>query len=394
MTDKELLSKWKEEWIGDIVSDECNPLPKLTDFNVSKAFLSSDAFARWGVCYQDVSALDFSNMSLTGMKAITFNHSTKWPKMLPKGFNPCKIIKNSVSKSKSLKQIHQMNITGKGTKCVVIDQPLAFPLRHKEIAEINIKQKTQGSIIDYGYNFHGEAVLSYLCGKNLGVAPECEIEYYFSTPIYYEGATRQQYNIDTFWHQVDILKKILQRVKNGEKIDAINLSSRPLMYVDEYFTSGKENAYKLYNKLCRNLEKFGCVIIEGTERHAKNFFSCEIDFTDDINDYDSYRYPKPCSFYNYKPQGNKIGLLCGGRAVPEFFSENNYKYEPFSCDSWVTPQVTGYFLLSRQLIPNISFDEFLKLCKQSSFRNNNGILILDALTLVNNLKNNFITENL
>ncbi len=66
---------------------------------------------------------------------------------------------------------------------------------------------------------------------------------------------------------------------------------------------------------------------------------------------------------NIRKKNQSIEIPCGGRTFST--SDGEDKYWGTCSASYTIPQVAGYFALAKQISPNITYDEFVKICRET-----------------------------
>jgi len=332
--------------------------------------LKNHMFANWGFSYLDLSDKDLSSVSLEVLSKVAFSSTTIWPTQskLPEGFNPQSILNYTSTTSDSIIKLHNQGINGEGITIAVIDNRFQGE-NHIEFENANLISCTLRNAEIGDYHFHMEDVLAKLCGKNLGIAPKSKI-------LYYEVSDEEDCSLDV----LNVLKDIKTRILNGEQIRIINFS---------YSLTDDDNPFKYQQecmKLIEELKQLNCEIIDST-RFGEQFFCCGTDF---LNIEDKIDYYVPAFFAKGKPYESKvkekINILCSGRTIPEFCSINGYKYESIDCFSWTIPQCVGYYALCLQTNPKLTYKQFVEICKKSCDINSDGLHILNAVRLIQNVK--------
>lgn len=128
----------------------------------------------------DLRKADFAAVSTEQMWSLTFDTRTRWPAVLPTGFDPKAALEAGKDPGLGLRKLHQQGITGKGVAVAVIDNPMATG--HREFED-----RLSYTMIDPTHqnakwiHFHGAATASILAGKSVGVAPGAFV-YYYAVP--------------------------------------------------------------------------------------------------------------------------------------------------------------------------------------------------------------------
>jgi len=326
-------------------------------------------FDNWGLSYVDFSDYDFSNCTLEVMTKICFSSRTKWPSStkLPKGFNPQEILKQTTATNEHVKNLHNQGINGDGVTIAVLDSGFQGQ-NHIEFENAKLIKCTLDKEEDLEYHFHMEDVLSKLCGKNLGIAPNVKV-------LYYECSNEEEDSESVN----KALKDILKRIEQGENIRIVSRSAALSNY-DEPLKYEKENL-----ELVEFLRHNNCEVI-CSDFFGDNFFCCGTTFLNIEDNIDKY---EPASFLNdeFKEKTKScINILCSGRTVPEFCTTDGYKYEVVDCFSWTIPQASGYYALCLQVDPKLTFNQFTEICKKSCDISTSGLHVLNAEKLIKNVK--------
>jgi subtilisin family serine protease len=112
----------------------------------------------------DARSCDISDVDLSAVEDtddLTFDTDTKWPKVLPKGFDPEKILEFNKNPGLGIRALHKKGITGKGVSIAIIDQGLL--LEHEQYKN-NIKLYERIHCGDDVAQMHGPAVASIAAG--------------------------------------------------------------------------------------------------------------------------------------------------------------------------------------------------------------------------------------
>lgn len=331
-------------------------------------------FTHFGFCYRDLSNYDFTKVDKEHLLKVPFNSSTIFPivEKMPKGFYPLEIIAFAKNPFMGIKELHKRGVNGEGICVATIDFGFQDE-KHIEFANANIE--IVDLFKDTGYHFHATGVLANLCGENIGFAPKVRVLHY---------NTYQGYGEEVDKATLTILKDILKRIKDGEKIRAVNISA-PLLRNKKLqsLISDQESWQKLrdeqvvpFMNVIEELKLLGCEVIS-SERFSKDFSCSKINFhTSEVVQPD---------WISFKSYSDKMTFISGGKVIPEFLSKEGYKYEPNGSVSWSIPQAVGLYALVLQINSNVTWDEFVKICKDSSKVNGNNVRIINVQKLINNV---------
>lgn len=319
-------------------------------------------FSRWGFCYRDLSQHDLSELSEEYLNQINFNSSTIWPdrSKMPKGFEPDKLLSQRKTPMMGVESLHEKGIQGQGITIAVLDGPINIPT-HVEFEDASI-EVCDKLIKPRGCHFHGECVLANLVGKNIGIAPKANVIYYAVEGAQTGISLKNQAHLNA-------LKEILKRIENGEHIQIVNISG-PL-----YDKSEDLNEIKELLDVVETLKSKGCTVIHSGV-YGKYFDCGCLPYNCDYNDIDKVK------FNDYVKGKRLVGVISGGKLVPEFLSDTGYQYEYDWCFSWSIPQVVGLYALCLQVNNSLTFEDFVNLSRQTSYETQSGEYIFMPTELV------------
>ena len=314
----------------------------------------------------DLSRFDLTNLSMEDISYITFDEKTKWPteEKLPKKFNPKMLLQSRKGAVVGLKELRNAGITGKGVNVVYIDQQNKYVFNHEEFIHLNYEYfDFNGEDLDC---FHPYGVLSNLCGKNTGVAPDINLFYYSAYK----------------WKEFDksmlkCLTDVLEKLKEGKSLDVVGISG-PLYLIKEE----KTEEQKQIDKVVKEIESFGCVVIDGF-RFLDCFTCCGLD----ANVNSSFEAIDYVSWASAEDR-RKPAFICKGQVIAEWQTTNQYVYQGTNCDSWPIAQGVGLFALCRQIDNKITYKEFVEATRKSILKNSQNNTIIDFQQCIEHIKNN------
>lgn len=315
-----------------------------------------DNIMRWGFCYKDMSMYDLTNLDVEHLNLLTFNSSTIWPdkSKMPKDFDPNYLLEERKNPMISIKDLHKKGITGKGVIVATIDSGFQGE-NHQEFKGSKIKVV---NVLDENeYHFHAEGVLSNLCGQNLGVAPDVKC-------YHYNASISKNKDLST----LKALKDILNKLENNIEIRAVSISGPLTVENSEY----KEKI----DNLVKKIEEHNCKVVD-SNTFGKTFTNVEYGIENNIENVDELKKAKWQNTVS-----DKVGLVCGGKVVPEFCSDTGYKYEQESCYSWTIPQAVGMYVLCLQVNKYLKWEEFENIAKATSKINDNGVTVANPKEIV------------
>ena len=219
---------------------------------LSKPPLSFDKARKWGPLY-DLRHADLGALDLTGhapdLANAFFDTQTKWPRALPAGFDPVKILDLNCSPGLGLRVVHAKGVTGKGVSVAIVDTPLL--LDHTEYGD-RLRFYGEVNVKGVPANFHGGLVASVLAGRTCGVAPGAEIYYVGSHN--YDLSAGMAPNIAHYAQAIDELLQVNTRLPREKKIRVISISAG---------WGPKNPGFKTMNEAVRKAAAAGIFVVSG-----------------------------------------------------------------------------------------------------------------------------------
>lgn len=339
-----------EDWVK-WAHEELPEIPKvITEEWLREQLLNRQSpFRNWGFCFEDLSNYEFEdNIDNSIIRKVPFSTKTIFPKKHPFHFN-----ESMFHTFNEVKKLHELGIDGSGVNVAVID--FSFDVVPNELKD---------SLVEYiscndnpRVHFHGTTVATQMCGKNLGVAP--------GSSLYFYGTGEGRNNIIP--DSIKALKNIYEKNEKGANIKIVNISASVERENPEFM--------EWYNKL---LEQ-GCFIID-SPIFGKDFTSINSD--SNTNEY--YYSDWQVLSMDQDVLHSKIAVPTGGRMTPLVTTENEYLYCGQATYSWSIPTLCGYFALVLQVNPNLTYDEFVKLARET-VKNENGIALLNINGIIEEL---------
>ncbi|WP_156939864.1 S8/S53 family peptidase [Clostridium lundense] len=327
-------------------------LKKLPSYNKN----SPEAF-QVDLISSDISDLDVSDR-VNDLMYSDFDSKTKWPKSLPKEFDPEAIMNYGKNPGLNIRKLHEKGITGKDVNVAIIDQMLLtgheeYKDRLKFYEEIHANE-------DGGASMHGAALSSIAVGKNVGVAPEANLYYIaqFYANITPLSFLTMKYSWDFTYlaKSVDRILEINKTLPKDKKIRVISMSigwgsgQKGFKEIDEAVKRAKNEGILV---LCSNLDRYYNIKLMGLGREP-------LSDPDDLNSYDIGIWWKnePESFE--KIIDNTIMVPMDSRCTASPTGNSDYVFYRNGGLSWVTPYVAGLYALACQVKPDITPKLFFK----------------------------------
>ncbi|MGE5741928.1 MAG: S8 family serine peptidase, partial [Candidatus Aminicenantes bacterium RBG_16_66_30] len=193
---------------------------------LSKPPQSFDRARKWGPLYDlrhaDLSGLDLGDRAPDLLDSF-FDTETKWPRTLPSGFDPVKILELNRNPGLGLRALHGRGITGKGVAVAIVDTPLLL-----DHAEYGDRLRFYGEVNAKGVpaNFHGGLVTSILAGRTCGVAPGAEVYYVGSHNFDNSPADNSMIpNVAHYARAIEELLEVSAKLPREKKIRVISISA-------------------------------------------------------------------------------------------------------------------------------------------------------------------------
>ena len=314
--------------------------------------------------YADVRWKDMSALDLSGRAGLTaslnFNEKSVWPQAdrMPPGLTPKELMAAAKNPGLGVRDLHGKEITGKGVRVAIIDQPL-FP-GHPEYA---------GKIAEYHdvgcgteTSMHGPAVASLLAGVNCGTAPDVTI-YYVAAPSWTRDAAHQAMALDWIIDRNDSLPR-------SEKIRVVSVSAAP-SGAGSLFVSN----HNMWDEVCARAEAKGIMVLDCTAHHG--FIGpCYYDASDPEN-------IASCTpgFPGRSGRANPSKLLvpCSPRTTAEEYTRGDFTYQYCGQGglSWSIPYCAGVLALGWQLRPDLTPKQMREMLFQSAHVTGDGAKIIN-----------------
>lgn len=356
----------------------------------AKAFASgkeNTGFCLRGLCgQQDVSEIDMSDLTIEMFKRLTFDTKTKFSKEQVDKFHPFDIIKQG----KQFGNIKESKIDGSGTTIAIIDRFSDISAKQFEGRTITVYRVSEDGVEEVQANeegiylehasveedglengYHGNTVLSLAVGKKCGVAPKANVILFHR-----DGIGNQEAQ--------NAVLKFINENKEKEQFtipDIISISAKT----------------DISDHTLEELEKLGCAFIN-SDIFMKNFTWGR---SNDGNENDSNKLVRH-EFIQYTidacaERGRDINEKFNGNIlipVTERTSsyiddkgEEIFKYNGSFCgNSFAIGQVAGMVLLAKQINPNIRYDKFIEIAKDTAKINNENMKYLDVKEIIEKLK--------
>lgn len=363
--------------------------------------ISENYLLREGMCGADLTECDMSELDLEHFRLLCFDEKTKFSEEQIRKFNPKGLLKQAKKPMKDIQYLHMHGINGNDVVIAIID------------TNINEKyiENLYGSRVKYVDNSfkgeiepHGATVLDSF----FQTCPNASVRYY---PF-----DKQQDKVSKADNLIDVIK---QAVESGIKIISLSNTLKGIIgedrakKVQKYLMDNgvvlidSDIFYNDFTYCFRDIKKDGSesfkeslcepedlrhknlwnIIINGYQKLLLLYGAINIDDLknklnnlgkiDELNiitefepvlQYTEFSSGKnsPLHFLKQRDKDNEkrrrnnnIEIPCGGRTL-------NGKYWGTSSASYTIPVIAGIFAMCRQINPEIQYDEFVRICKDTA----------------------------
>lgn len=357
-----------------------------------------------GFCGKDISEIDMSGLSPQYFKMITFDKETKFSQEQIEKFNPSELIEQGkkFSDVKDEGSLHDKGIKGKGTTIALLDSSFNSAIEEfgDRVKQHLIFQKVNGEVIVRPYNekdgngFHGETTSSLAAGKECGVAPEADLILFgIDMDSWPQKGPNGENQADLAW--TEARAALFNYIKNEVEKGAMKLPDIISISAD-YKTLPEaqkaEDWLNINNCAIIDSEKFWDYFSLGRKNDEDKIVLEE--FVKTIYS-DDFQYDKNSSLgkkideTKEKSKNSTIMPFAGRTSVHT--GKNGQPVEKYNgslCGaSFAIAQVSGLFLLARQEDKDLSFDNFVKIIKDTRMKNKKeGIMYASATEIINEVK--------
>jgi hypothetical protein len=299
-----------------------------------------------------LSGLQLSNR-LAELLHATFDSKTRWPEVLPVGYDRERIMTLGKDPGLRVRQLHAKGITGKGVGIGIIDQPLLVD--HTEYRDRlrlyeEIHQPANPA------QMHGPAVSSIAVGKTVGVAPEADLYYIAETHGIFGGGGKFDWDFTWLAQSIDRLLEINTSLPREHKIRVISVSVG---------WSANQKGYAEANAAVERATKAGVFVISTAieETHSLAFHGLGRPPLADPNLFASYGPGSwwAAGFLNGQRRfapGKRLLVPMDARCIASPTGKDDYVFYAESGWSWSVPWLAGLYALACQVKPDITPDQF------------------------------------
>ena len=252
--------------------------------------------------------------------SLSFADNTRFPDTMPGTFDPEALLQWGKDPGLQVSLLHELGYTGKGAVIAYIDQPTES------------HEAWNGENIHYANNanttasMHGPAVLSLLCGTEIGTAPDAEVWFYG-----HNAWDRDQRTHAECLYQIIEQNKLLPE---GDKITMVGFSDN----IDP--AEKNEPAFREAVAACR---ASGVMVFFCGEYGAASF----LPMTDKNN-------PENLVPQSWSTQADLVYVPAAGRTTAATENGAKYIYWGQGGLSWTMPYVLGLYAIANEIDPSLT----------------------------------------
>ncbi len=292
-------------------------------------------------------------ISLALANSLTISNKTTFTNK-PTGYDPGKLIEWGKYPGLNMDILQKYGFTGKGAVVAYVDQPV----------EVNNQEQYKNANVKYVNNsgakssMHGPAVLSLLCGKDTGTAPDATVYYY----------AHAAWKADQKTH-AECLYQIIEKNKTlskGKKITMVAFS-------DNIDSSEKnEAAFKKAVKAC---EDAGIMVWFCGEYGSASFL-----VNSDKNNFENLTTDNWIGDGASNPE--LVYVPAGSRTTAYDEGNKSYIYWSSGGLSWTMPFMVGLYGIIKEIDPSLSQSDIRELVLSTAYTNSSGMRIVNPVELV------------
>lgn len=321
----------------------------------------------------DLRSMDVSGFKLSGrlkdLQYASFDSKTIWPKKLPKGFDPGRIMELGKNPGLGLRALHARGFDGRGVGIAIIDQALLVD--HEEYKD-RLRLYEEIHCIKGGMaEMHAPAVASIAVGKSVGVAPGADLYHIACAVGDYSPGGEFTYDLRYLARAIDRIAEVNRSLGTGKKIRVISIS----LGINPEMAN-----FDMADKAIERAEKEGIVTLYvGCE----NFSGAGRDPLADPELPGSYRsglfWRKSATRMGATRMSARILLPMDSRCLASPTGKGDYVYYADGGLSWAVPYLAGLYALACQRRADIGFDEFWNALKANAIPVKEGKAIIGKM---------------
>lgn len=315
--------------------------------------------------FSDLSGLDLRDKS-EELQMAGFDTGTVWPKELPEGFDPEKIIEEGRNPGLGIRRLHERGITGAGVGIAIVDQPLM--VQHEEYRDrlkLYELYKEQGREVAV----HGPAVASFAVGKDIGTAPGADLYYISSTFGTFHPDGSYETDLSVMAETILRVLEINRHLPERKKIRVLSISKG--------FDPSEKGYQEVYDAV-EQAKVEGLFVITPSSEQNYPFILMGLDREREQDPEDSRSY-RPGLFFadnffseTYRAffsRQTMIYVPMDDRTYASFTGPEDYAYDRGGGLSWACPWLAGMYALCLQVDPDLTPERFIEIAKKTGDTN-------------------------
>ncbi len=309
----------------------------------------------------DLTALELKDR-LNDLMHSDFDNKTKWPYILPKGFDPKRIIEYGKNPGLGINELHKAGIDGRGVGVAIIGGPVLAD--HTEYKK-QLKLYKELNFTSRNASPEGTAAASVLAGGTTGVSPGVDLYYVAVRPESNDesgsaaGDGNSEENNSQLSGAVDWIAGFNESLPVDNRI-------RVLCIQKEITTGDKD-----YPVIMESVKKAAAQGIFVVSTISDRLYDSEICFKglgrEALSDPDTQTFYLPGkswenSFYTfgrYMPSSNTLFVPSDSRCTASPTGKRDYAFYPVSDWNLYLPYAAGLYALAWQVKPGITPEEFM-----------------------------------
>lgn len=330
--------------IMDIQRGDLQALPSYNDTQMNPFGVDLRSY--------DLSSFDIGKDRLKDLLHADFDSKTIFPKKLPDGFEPSKIMEIGKNPGLGLKELHSEGITGKGIGIAIIDQNLLVDhVEYKD--QLRSYEEIHWPTPAVQTSMHGPAVASIAVGKSVGVAPEADLYYIAELHGTYSENGQFDWDFRPLAQSIDRIIEINNTLPKDKKIRVISISVG---------WSSAQAGYREVTEAVVRAEKQGIFVVSttlpGTNHSFMGLGKDAMSDPDNIGSYKAGLFWKDNLINIQRMNHDGILVPMDSRTTASPTGNQDYVHYDNGGLSWAVPYVAGLYALACQVDPEVTPDIF------------------------------------
>lgn len=286
---------------------------------------------------------------------LTFSNKTTFSEV-PDGFDPDELLEWGKYPGLNMDILKKYGFTGSGATIAYIDQPVDTSENEQyKKADVHYTSNVKNG---QNSSMHGATVLSLLCGKDTGTAPDATVFYY----------AHEAWKMDQKTHAKCLYQLIEQNKKlpKNKKITMVGFSDN----IDE--TEKNADALREAVAAC---EKVGIMVWFCGEYETASFIP-----NSDKNNFENITVN--AKYTSDKLREDWLVYVPASGRTAACDGENTYIYWSAGGLSWTMPYMLGLYGIVKEIDPSLTQDDIRELVVSTAYTNTAGMRIVNPVEFV------------